>query len=149
MPTKEEKIEYIRQKCIEANPSIKDLVFGCHFMGRSAFGDPYDTHLVFENWKEKRNTIRCLGPLGNQCVWDIGNIEIIGREIRLADVLLAINKVEKAWLGDWVINSRGHFVKQYINGLHVAEAARYNFLKDSLSDQDEACISFLYELLHE
>ena len=72
--SKQEKISYIRERWIEANPSIKDLVFGCevrYYMDSSmifctpANEDDYVTAVYTKN-----NTL--------QKIEDIEDYEIIG-----------------------------------------------------------------------
>lgn len=72
METKD-KIEAIRQKCIEIQPSILDLVFGCEVMTKDGV-----RKLIGKG---------CL-PTGFS-----GYEYTIGRPIRLADVLLMIDSI--------------------------------------------------------
>lgn len=123
--SKQKKISYIRERCIEANPSIKDLVFGCevrYYMDSSmifctpANEDDYVTAVYTKN-----NTL--------QKIEDIEDYEIIGRPIRLADVL-------------------GTVYPDEITNTHLAIVARWNLKQDDLSLQSQETIDFLYSLLN-
>lgn len=92
MEDKSEQIEFIRQKCIEANPSIKDLVFGCEikFPGDNSrlyvqrdVGDGY-----FNVYDVTDNNTWIVMP-GE-------NYKIIGRRIRLADVVYT-HQIASGW----------------------------------------------------
>lgn len=137
---KEQKIQFIREKCIEANPSIKDLVFGCDVIVKGIANDnpgcEYDI-VVDDRIKEGRIGLGYFGEV------PISELEIIGREIRLADVLLAMptNSIfvcaKDGYIGHDEEMIKGHFKVQW------------NLLNDSLTDQEEPTIDFIYELLHE
>lgn len=122
--TKQEQIELIKQKCVEANQSIMDLVFGCEIKRKGAtkrelfVGDFADTmslvriddngaYLPFEVPKP---------PMSQE-------FEILGRDIRLADILYTLKMYSR-------------YVDPY-----------YNLLKDNLNDQSDECVEFIYNLL--
>lgn len=136
--TRQQKLDVIRQKCIEANPEIVELKFGSLFLGRASSRDSFDSVFYFENWKEKNKTIRCLGPLGNQYVWDIEYIKIIGRPIRLADVLFAFTKHKTDSLACFVATDLILIRKSKIY---------WKLLKDDLTLQSDGCIDFVYKLI--
>ena len=130
--SKQKKISYIRERCIEANPSIKDLVFGCevrYYMDSSmifctpANEDDYVTAVC-----AKSNTL--------QKIEDIEDCEIIDRPIRLADVL----------------NLPDSFTDKYSNKenkeLLWKLCANWNLLQDDLTLQSQETIDFLYSLLN-
>lgn len=91
-----EQIEFIREKCIEANPSIKDLVFGCRFL----FRGNNNGCIVLSNdeWKRLHFIISLplLEPkydsLNRKDLLEDDALDIIGRDIRLTDVLLAVKQ---------------------------------------------------------
>lgn len=90
---KQEKIEYIREKCIAANPSIKDLVFGCEFEnGGDKFifveDDGVSYQVIFSG------DDRSVGGFAKENV-----IKIIGRPITLADVLKSFQNKRKCPIG--------------------------------------------------
>lgn len=68
------------------------------------------------------------------------------RPITLADVLRAINVSPKIFMGDWLINTRGHFVKHLLTGQHIAQVERWDFLADYYGQTQEVR-SFIGRLL--
>jgi hypothetical protein len=89
--TKQDHIDKIRKACIAANPSILDLKFGCEvkffnslngFQKKICFKYESGTMYYFtENSKKIKES-----------VGEIGDFEILGREIQLADVLKVLPK---------------------------------------------------------
>jgi len=182
--TTQDKIEYIRQACIKANPSIKDLVFGCEIIDKNNTEKMHFIYLA-ENKVYGHHGKDCLGDsiwwsilpvtgdmsaslLVRGCTSktkdiDMSRFEIIGREIRLADVLLAIGDNKKNWRKEnwftWVfpfsdgLNGFAGF-KAYSHKGGFAMLTNkenvpvgWNLLKDSLSDQSDETIEFIFNLL--
>lgn len=97
--TTKEKIEKIRQICITANPEIAELKFGCELgglapvLGRTYFLSKAETEQAYfldvypEKWIDIKDhpwyTIMVNKPA-------VITYEVIGRPIRLADVLFAL-----------------------------------------------------------
>lgn len=119
----QEKISYIRQKAIEANPSILDLVFGCE--GEDVNGI---WRMAHHNWEAKEP--------GKDWFSIFPPEKIIGRPIRLADVL----------------NLPDSFTDKYSNKenkeLLWKLCANWNLLQDDLTLQSQETIDFLYSLLN-
>lgn len=125
-----EKISAIREACCAANPEIKELKFGCEGI---------------EDGKKFVNLGDGSWQMKDKEFWGFSSVspeKILGRPIRLTDVLLAIDAK-----GD----PRGNYVK--VNGRlggawgeYIKEIS-WNLRKDSIDDQDEVTISFLYEVL--
>lgn len=159
---REEKIKAIRQACIKANPEIVELKFGCRYKRveykLKISGEPevlrekeytiFDTNYTFDGEKfhidgfvfteDKGRTYPELGDrmFGATALKDHDNIkfEIIGRPIRLADVLVA----------------RGleHFHNDdKTNELIYGYRHSWNLLRDSLDEQSDECIEFIHGLL--
>lgn len=128
----QQKLEYIKQLCIKANDSILDLVFGCKVRHKKrGIAKVIDsTHLSFENEIEVVYT-----PFID------GNAEILGRDIQLADVLLAIGKE-----GVLKVNNIGGFSWFIDNGWKDIAMPRWNLLLP-LHLQEESVIDFLYGIL--
>lgn len=91
---KQGEIETIRQACIKANPEIMELKFGCRILAGGLLSDtgfiirPYtefgnEKENKYLYWNDSINEARILREK---------DFEILGREIRLADVLLALDK---------------------------------------------------------
>lgn len=125
--TTQDKINYIRQKCIEANPEIVELKFGCNVRleDYSAFPNAHGTYIGkgFASGIEK---IYVLHP--DERLYPIDRkFKPLGRPIRLADVCLAVLKRLDIYPDLKVI--------------------RWDYRADDLEKQDEETIKFIYELL--
>jgi hypothetical protein len=135
------KLDTIRRKCIEANPEIVELRFGCKL--RHDSGDMYTVVR-----KERGDWIKTL-ELGDDDSVMLKFCEILGRPIRLADVLLAM-RVEHS---EYSVSSAGYFEEWSLNQppdvfhLTANSSARWNLVEDDLTKQSEQTIDFLYELL--
>lgn len=150
--TKPEKIEEIRKACILANPEIVELKFGCEVIDKG-FNHQNNSKGVFIALAMEDNIFMVYE--NGDVSWAISKsqIEILGRPIRLSDVLLAIERSDKT---GWHIYSNGEFaqnagynemyLEQKICGINESHI-RWNLLKDSLEDQDEPCLTFLVDLL--
>ena len=122
--TKQEKIEFIKQKCVEANPSIMDLVFGCWVLYGGQPDMPYRITQVQKDSIGIDPHVDIVSEDGQSDeLVTIDILEILGRDIRLADIVYALE-----------MNSR--YVELY-----------YNLLKDNLNDQSDECVEFIYNLL--
>lgn len=96
MINRQEKIDFIRAKCIEANPDILKLEFGCWIKNKKTgskwiyLGTDGEVVGIFDLDRE----------LMAQPDWSDFQEEfkIIGRPIRLADILLAINKEHDSFM---------------------------------------------------
>lgn len=152
-----EQLAAIRQKCIEANPEIVELKFGCALL-RPSSGRPYK---VIEdmtwgaNTKEvwinsvpfgsmslplrvnKEEALRGI-PDDNGEVW-----RIIGRPIRLADVLLAMG-MRRPMRGMIYCTSDGVLI-DFEN--RKESGAVWNLRADDLDQQSDETISFIHSLL--
>ena len=79
-------------------------------------------------------------------VVDISKMEIIGRPIRLSDVLLAIEKADLPMSIETDLEPEGLAI-YYRMGDGEIIAVHWNLEKDSLEEQKEECIEFLHNLL--
>lgn len=145
----QEKKEYIRQACIRVNPAILDFAVGSlvkELRSKKVFA----IHSIGGSVRRILNLIEeppeyAIGVLAENC-------ESIGRPIRLSDVLVAIeNRKTSSSDGEVDYSSYGilFHIGKYAdigrNGFY--SKCYYNLLKDSLDDQSEETISFIYELL--
>jgi len=153
---REEQMKLIGKKCIEANPEIVELQFGCevfveqaveaesgHYAdavgvvvyhetgGRVAGGDDFTddfTKIYFPDW----------GITQEYTGDDMEGNRVIGRSIRLGDGLLAI---KSAW-----------WKKESVDGLDRIQLRLiflWNLRKDDLTVQSEETINFIAELLQQ
>lgn len=132
------KIDFIRQACIKANPSILNLEFGCEIeIEKFGVGKYLGTTNDFPTgWFSLNQEIYPL--IGHK-------YKILGRPIRLADVLVAIGKdAEKSTDFDLYSDrlNIGHYdeVGYYTH-------CRWNLLSDDLTKQSQECVEFIYNLL--
>lgn len=125
--TTQEQLQFIREKCIEANPSIKLKGCTCKLMADET-GCLVGTHY---------------------------------REIRLADVLLAMNHnmIDLGLSTSFKNTDMLHMFPQgnskkeeYISVANISVDTRqghWNLVKDDVSNQTPETTAFLVELLHE
>jgi len=129
----QEKYEQLREVIIKANPEILKLEFGCE--------------IVFEKEGYKGNLFHRLivGDLGEWLRTNLESIKknqihnVIGRPIRLSDILLAAQKHRNASLGLNIAKSPD--LKTYV----ILES--WNLKNDNLDDQSDYCKDLLYSLL--
>jgi hypothetical protein len=159
---REQQLTLIREKCIEANAEILALNFGCEL---ERPGSTRHYRVIEEmGWGGNKDQIWINSvPFGampfprpdeeaieRREITDNNGEQwkIIGRPIRLADVLLTIGQVNIAIN----INGMGAFCKYHIwhgeielwslnNGLP------WNLRADDLNEQSDECIAFLADLL--
>lgn len=158
--TTTEKISAIHAACIEVNPEIMELKFGCFFKWN------YDTWCV--NCARCDDTVYAFSCTGDKHSWPLEynekenwrfkwdrfgkermeEMETLGRPIRLADVLLAIAQTDNE-PGNWFVDMQGNFW-EIENGMVPTLKdcfPSWNLRKDSIYDQDEATIDFIHQVL--
>ncbi len=136
--TTPDKIEEIRKACIEANPEIVELEFGCLFQIKGA---KYPQPIIGIKWKENEDTgideIDYFRDIYGGKVGYTNSIEIIGRPIRLADILLAIEvKLE---------NRKDNEILKMEEFQHVT--SNWILSQENLEKQKEYLISFIHNVL--
>lgn len=148
----ETNLQIIRDACIKANPKIVELEFGCEIAVSNDRG-----YIHYSMWDKDGPTLlgfvssshpKTLRPIQ----WERGdplNYTILGRPIRLADVLLAISRLKiakyeggKSDPGNICISTDGVFLNE--NAMHLGV---YNFLNDDLTAQSPETLQFLADLL--
>lgn len=144
----------VREAIIKANPDIMKLEFGCRLLDEThqSFGkaDPI-TCLIADEWtkeEDEKPWIDHFREHSNR--YTIAEIRkrfrILGRPIRLSDVLVAIQKVPYcAFLSVHLSDDRRK--KSKIELLSRGRQAWWNLLKDDLSLQPEETINFLHSIL--
>lgn len=132
-----DKIQFIREKCIAANPEIVELKCGCEA------SDRYGNDWVYNGWEwwGKEKLMKNIGT----------ELAIVGRPIRLADVLLAIHgRYHHGDVVDVRILPSGTFQKMYTGTVMPGDwdyGPVWNLRADDLEKQSEETINFLAELL--
>ena len=160
------KLQEIREACIKANPEIMELKLGCEvkmllgdWHGEIAYVEyqcgKCSKHKLYKNCNEDcypDDAVTVVtNPEEEPIEWVLLNngkdFEVLGRPIRLADVLLAIGN-----RGILKVNNLGGFsvFNDYIGGkaewVDVA-MPRWNLLKDDLTEQSPETIDFIHSLL--
>jgi|SRR5690348_11871413 len=150
----QDKKNYIREKCIEANPEIVELKFGCLIRSKAGtehfiVSGPIDKYPYQEGdfWTTRGITDegRHQGYILNRK--DIS--EIIGHPVRLADVLLAIG----SGVSGTSVDATGQFMRWNIpekkdwDGYWAYQDADWNLRDDDLEKQSPETVEFLYSLL--
>ena len=133
------KLQQVRAKIIEAVPEIMELKFGCRgmykktiscdFIGLSAAGN------FIWTWQTGKYAL-------NKTLKNLNDVEILGRPIRLADVLIAI-VASSMYDGFGIEMLSGTVSFSHANGGY----AKWNLHKDSLDDQNEELVDFLHTIL--
>lgn len=139
-------LEIIRKACIAANPSILDLKFGCEVKNKK-FG-----YTFFVSFCDKENevVVYCPKEFDNQFHHDsiehfeAGKMEILGRPIRLADVLLAIAHKDKR---RFCCDELGNILEYSREGKIFAGEVSWNLLADDLTAQSPETLAFFADLL--
>ena len=130
-----ELIEQIREKCIAVNPEIKAFTFGLRVRSGEGF---YKLINIGETDGEKWATY--LGEADELIVSGDSLIidKVLGRTIRLADVLLAL----KGPQDKWIKNSD----KFRSHGWDVVRA--WDLTKDDLTQQSEETVEFIAGIMN-
>lgn len=143
--SKQQLIQAITEACVKANPGILDLKFGCRFQlkkGTKVVQYIYDT-----SWYEDDGLIKCRD---NEDLYDESwTAKIIGREIGLPDVLLAIGKLGfisykeggRSSSENVSVDTKGRVMNE--NGMILFN---WNLLK-TLEDQSLPTLEFITSLL--
>lgn len=138
--TNQEKIQFIRERCIKANPDIKKLEFGCEVEWKGAGASKG----IFI--KDKRDDSKSYLFYGSDRVETFDkeqckeHVSIIGRPIHLADVLLAIQ--QEGWSDQnpmWSEETTLYYWQKLCK--------KWTLKKDNLQDQSPETIDFIYSLL--
>ena len=134
-------LEIIREACIKANPEIMALEFGCEIK------DFFEGTGVVIGIQKYSNESDCYDvayykipePIIDRSPKNL-NWKILGRPIRLADVLLSITTNRHG-------AKRGQFISDDINWEHD-EVYFWNLKQDDLRHQSEETLEFLASLLN-
>lgn len=151
--TTQEKTEAIRQKCIEANPAIMELGFGCEFISQNG----KQKHLIFSVKENHPFVFSAKVKEEHDHYVDFSKenkFEILGRPIRLADVLNALEGVgKKTGLNGVLMTTSGvMFMGKIVEGscirdIRFPEMPSWNLKSDDLTAQNSETIDFLFSFL--
>lgn len=133
------QIKFIREKCIEANPDIKKLEFGCQIIVMN----DVRRYVVSLEPQSKYNLVFIGGSVNGRNTFTEDEYIVIGRDIRLADVLLSLARVSPN--PELTLHSIEVSIAK--RGTHGRDNCTWNLLKDRLEDQSPDTIEFIYNLL--
>lgn len=137
-----ENLQKIKDACIKANPEIMELKFGCEVLMQYSA----ETQII----NTPKNEGKWFGITNYETAFNPEEVkEILGRPIRLADVLLAIHAKAPENKTRITLESDGQFIQRLDNGSFTEPWARsnWNLKDDNLEHQSEECINFIAELL--
>lgn len=137
--TNEQKI---REACIKANPEIMELKFGCRIR---MWG--YDDNVFLRKIDKYGYEWQYLSHSGQLESCNNAKPEILGREIRLSDVLMAIG--DKGLFSASIGGSIVSFIWNYKQPHEKHKHFTWNLLRDNLSEQTEETKAFIASLLQE
>lgn len=139
-------LEIVREAVIAANPEIMQLGFGCEVAIPELGVCVVTQEMRFDNFQLVPVSKELL-PLaqGNVFIYyfsreALSTLPILGRPIRLADVLLAM---EEKGLRLWYYETEKNFPNRIVGDV----LAHWKLIKDDLSLQSEETIEFLASLL--
>ena len=138
-----ENYEIIKKACIDANPKILDLVFGC---------EVWSLTTIYTIYEIKLGRVKCITPKGHKISFPDGKdtraktkgqIKILGRKILIGDLLLALAEKTKLSSKQMFMSVAGGFFEE---GKLMAD---YNTIKnlDWHRDNRKDVIKFLADLL--
>lgn len=139
-------LQTVREAVIKAVPEIVSLQFGCaieHSDERATIIRLYENHPFMFSAVIARTD----GYPKNADGLPKDEVTVIGRPIRLADVLLAVG--EAAREVSYFVDSDGNFHEWFApkGRLDLRTIAHWNLREDDLSKQSEETIEFLASLL--
>ena len=130
------KLQTIREACIEANPEIVELKRGCYIKTRWNSDAEILGFSQRISARESAKWFKYMHGITVSTIKETSILEIIGRPITLADVLMAIEEKYKA---DVMYRD---FLQKYVDPL----VAKWN-LSLPLSGQSETTLHFISTIL--
>lgn len=177
--TKDQQLAFIKEKCWEANPEIKELKRNCLYQRKAIKGRWFTHELNNDNSYEnlcgcKKGVLTTQAFTSFKCglcrkgkSWHNGmspkwcidcakdrsvcphcktGLRILGRDIHLADVLLAIKDAEDRGKNYIEVEADGSMTCIVKFERTIVSKVCWNLLK-TLDDQEEECLTFIYNLL--
>lgn len=149
------KLQELKEVIQKANPEIMDLKLGCEvkllFDDSDFYGKvkPYWVDSTIIKVSPKKAVIKVINsPFSNptfdvQQMLEKKELKILGRPIRLADILLACDKKYPGQFAVVTDMEIGMIVKEEF----VEVLMLYQWKDDNLDHQSQECIDFLHDLL--
>ena len=138
--------EKLKQIIIKANPSILELKFGCEVEVEKEKGFILQKYPISPPLLNEQSTYDiwlrdACGVVERYKSW----FKILGRPIRLADILLAIQKQEKDNKNKWTNKSQISLLEESIK-LLFTDKIKWDLTKD-LDNQSDETKQFLQDIL--
>jgi hypothetical protein len=129
----------LKDKIVEANESILDLVFGCEVEYKNLIWRIVHKSIAGDIVVQHEYSREIITP---QQIEYLKTIKILGRPIQLADVLIAL-KTKRLNENGWImVDIQGQFITVGNEELGILWD-----LSKNLYDQPEATLQFLFDLL--
>src|SRR5882757_438638 len=132
---RDQHIQTLREACIKANPEIVELKFGAKvkLLDYEKYPDAWGIYAGKQFWKSgERDRDLVLHPDAKLYPMD-KKYEVIGRPIRLSDVLLA-------WHSQGEKELREGKIPTPMQGMYGKIAVKWNLRKDDLTEQSDGCV---------
>lgn len=132
-------LQKIKDACIKANPEIMELKFGCDIHNHHT-----GNKLIYIS-QTRAGSHKVLMPFGDtftfpKKVTENGDWIILGRPIRLADVLLALKEGPS-------ISFSADYSEFFEGDINIRSGIFWNLKDDNLEHQSEETINFIADLL--
>lgn len=146
-----DNLTIVREACIKVVPGIMELKPGCEILNKHL-----RRILITDYLNKDKNCLNghYKGENNGTWIWenqlkDTDTFEILGRPIRLADVLLTILRDNPANRTNVILESSGQFITKLHNGsFSENEAGPYwDLTDDDLNHASPECLQFLAGLL--
>lgn len=146
----QEKKQSVKEAIIRAVPSVMDLKFGCRFFFKG--NNNGVIALTDKRWKRFQffYQLRELEPIHDSLRYDdiVKDIEIIGRPITIADVLIAIEKSDNEIFLNYANGGIAIRYNDYRTKNGINKSAVWDLSQD-FDHQSEETYDFLWSLLCE
>lgn len=148
--TTQEQLAFIKSRCIAANKSILDLKFGCRIQNNWTDGkNPiFISTYIATMYKNGGKQYRMIDDDGDFFTHNVSEkTEIIGRPIRLADILYAIGKTDNELFYNH--NYKGLCIRynDYRTKNGVSKSETWDLLNDTIDNQSPELIAFVAKIL--
>lgn len=157
-PTRNDKLEYIKKKCIEANPGIMPDIYTIkrgdlieHKISKDVYElisvnkTPDLTHGEYLEFvrKDDFNSGLYSDPL--TLINKIYNF--LPRDITLCDFMMALDRSTIDINYEWFVSMRGDFILMYCGEIYETSSLEWNERQNALHLQSDPFINWAYETL--
>ena len=155
MTNRQQKLDFIRAKCVEANESILDLKMGCRVLIWSPEYDGEDYGTIVKKIVVKDQYLACknryfvlIDSRSNNSLetlyFDEKEFKVVGRKPGLCDILMALNEIGIDGIPS--LEEAEAFDRQYdLNVLGLC--SKYNLSTDDIELQSDELVDQVFILL--